>query len=129
MQIQPAAEKEALHEGQDGAVGIAEIDRRSHDDSVGLRKLRRGLVDEVVEDAFPGLLAATAGDTAADGLVAHEHLFGLDALRVQDLRGLLEGGADTALRIRAAVDHQYLHTSNSSFRSIIPRISACPFSR
>ena len=97
LQIQPAAEKQALHKGKHGTVGVAVVNRRSDNDAIGLRKLRGSFVHKVVENALPGLMAAAAGDTAADVLVADKDLFGLNTFRVQDLCGFLQSGADATL--------------------------------
>ena len=95
-------------------LGVAEVDGADHDDAVRLGELGHALVHGVVEHAPAGLLAAVAGDAAADGLVAHLHLLARDARRRELFGGDGERGVDAAVLDRVAVDHEYLHLCHLS---------------
>ena len=100
-----------MDDAENGAVRLAIINGRPHDQGVGLGELLADPVaDIVIEDAFPRVPgASSAGDAAPDGLVADPDNLALDAVDFQLLCNLVQSDGRVALLMRAAVDHQYLH--------------------
>ena len=69
----------AVQQGAQAGIGPGIVDGRAHHQTVGLTHAFDAFVDRVVlEDAKAGLGTFAAGDTAADGLVAHVKRGGLD---------------------------------------------------
>ena len=75
-----------------------------------------------------GFPAGFAGDAAPDDLLAQLDVFHADAVFPENLLHLLKGQGDIAVRPRASVQHQYIHSVFhsvfSSFRLIFRK--DCP---
>ena len=85
------------------------IDRAGGHQTISFPKRFRRLIDRVVKDALAGFPAASAGDAAPDGLVAHVENFGFDALGGEDFRHLGKGIGRISVCFGASVEQQYLH--------------------
>lgn len=100
----------AVQQGAQTGIGPGIVDGRAHHQTVGLTHAFDAFVDRIVlEDAQAGPGTFAAGDTAADGLVAHVKRGGLDTGLFQLLGHSGQGRGRAALGMGTAVDEQDLH--------------------
>ena len=107
--VKAGAVEQPIQKRHQRGVGRGIIDRAGGNQTVSFPKRFRRLVDRVVKDAFAGLPAASAGDAATDGLIAHVENFGFDVLGGEDFRHLGKGIGRISVCFGASVEQQYLH--------------------
>ena len=102
----------------------------NNNEAVRLLEFRGQLIHHVVKHAFAELGAAVAGHAAAHGLIADAHRLDRHTVCPEDLLHLAQRDGGVAVRVRAAVEHQYLqflHCSLLLYHCAAP--SACPAQR
>ena len=120
-----------IQRGEETAGGMGVVDRCAEDKAVGLRRPGNQLVDTVVlKDAGAALkaFAAAAAGAVPDGFAAQLEDLRADALGLQGLRDLKEGGKSGSGQIAAAVDEQNFHRVHTSVKLDFsrPRLRRCP---
>ncbi|MPL82542.1 hypothetical protein SDC9_28487 [bioreactor metagenome] len=120
--VEGLAIEHAVKKGAHAAVGAGVVNRRTHNKAVCLAQQVNGLVNVVcIEHAMPGILALAAANTALYGLCAQLEHLRFNAVFFQLRRNRGQGGKGTALGMRAAVEHEYLHENLLSGAKFPPR--------
>ena len=96
--------KQSVHEGDNGAIGRAVVNRTAHHKPVRLFEFGGCLIDDIVEYAFFVFRAGSAGDAAADVFVSDVDQFGFNAFGFKNADHFLKRAGGAAVWFRTAVD-------------------------
>ena len=97
------AEKQSVHKGDGSACGRGKVHRAADDKGIRLRQLWRNFIDSIVKHALAGFVTLAAGNAAANILVAYMEQFHFDALGLQRVFQLGQGGVGAAPWMGATV--------------------------